>query len=87
MTAKERANKLFKEFFNMGMTNGRAQKAVIKHCDEIIALINTLNKPEYTAFVCLDTHTVEAPEYDTHAHGYDLIRYYKQVKKEAKNIL
>lgn len=54
--------------------------------NEIINLLNTLAKPEYVAFYVKDVYTIADTEYETHAHGYELIEYWQQVKEEINNL-
>lgn len=54
--------------------------------EEMIKLLETLNKPEYTSFLAKDIYTIAETEYDTHIHGYELIEYWNQVKQEIEKL-
>lgn len=91
MTPKQYAFHLVNVVFNlqnikgvsiMTMKEVRVNSALI-HVEQLIKIISTLHKPEYTSFILKD-ELQWTTEWDTHFHGYDLIDYMKQVKTEIQ---
>ena len=44
-----------------------------------IKLLETLAKPERVAFLTNNIFKIDGQEYETHAHGYDLVGYFENV--------
>lgn len=102
MTPKEKAQSLVDNFKGIVypyigssmLTNEIDERVILRNAkvcatievDEIINLLSTLSKPEYTAFIVKDVYTITDTEYEGHAHGYELIEYFQQVKEEISNI-
>lgn len=65
--------------------NNTAKQCALIAVDEILAIIETLDKPEYTAFLLKDKLEFET-EYAKHFNGYDIEEYFKEVKSEIEKL-
>jgi hypothetical protein len=92
MTPKHKAEELVDRFrpYAYGptpeMETNNAKRCAGIFVEEIIALLETLHKPEYTAFIAKHIYTIDGTEYNTHIQGYELLDYFKKVKREIKKI-
>ncbi len=100
-STKEKAIELIESFENLtdecdcleyscicfSMYRNKAKQCALILVDQIILILSTLRKPEYTVFLTNDLFKIIGQEYETHSHGYDLIAYFEDVKQEINNLV
>jgi hypothetical protein len=97
MTPKEKAETLIDKMKSIVENSGlhatfdydcykkAAVKCALIAIDEIVEILEGLNKPEYCAFDAIGERKFHFNgEYETHMTGYDMFEYWEQVKKEIE---
>ena len=88
MTPKEKAIELVDKFTQ---TNGNAffaKECALIAVDEIIKMLMSLYKPEYTSFNTVNELMYQFEESDECdvMDGYEMVEYYEQVKQEIEKL-
>jgi hypothetical protein len=91
MTTKEKAQELLEKFCVSDSSSGThwknddGQVMSLLYVDEILKILYGLNKPEYTSFDAVGKREFTFKgEYETHLTGYDMEKYWIEVKEEIK---
>lgn len=85
MTTEQKAKELIEKYSKAAFSRGASILCAIICVEEIIKMLETLNKPEYTLFIENDIYTIDNTEYDTHIHGYELLSYWEEVLTHLKH--
>lgn len=91
MTPKEKAEELVHKFMphsSGDSNNNEAKICALISVDEIIKILISLYKPEYTSFNTVNELMYKFEESDECdvMDGYQMVEYYEQVKQEIEKI-
>lgn len=88
MTPKEKAQELVDKFIQTNGNSFFAKKCAIAAVDEIIKMLMSLYKPEYTSFNTVNELMYKFEESDECdvMDGYQMVEYYEQVKQEIEKL-
>lgn len=88
MTPKEKAIELVENFTTINGNSFFAKECAVAAVDEIIKMLVSLYKPEYTSFNTVNELMYKFEESDECdvMDGYQMVEYYEQVKQEIKKL-
>jgi len=88
MTPKEKAEELVGKFYFLVQTKEEQKRCALMTVDEIIKMLMSLYKPEYTTFNTVNElmYKFEESNECEVMDGYEMVMYYDEVKQEIEKL-
>jgi len=88
MTPKEKAEELVGKFYFLVQTKEEQKQCALIAVDEIIKMLMSLYKPEYTTFNTVNElmYKFEESNECEVMDGYEMVMYYDEVKQEIEKL-